>query len=54
MNTSEAILLNLPEEADIEKLFKSIVDVYREDVEKPIKKRKGYENILETVVFFVD
>lgn len=54
MNTSEAILLNLPEEADIEKLFKSIVDVYREDVEKPIKQRKGYENILETVVFFVD
>lgn len=54
MNQSEAILTDLPDDADIEGLFKKIVDIYKEDAEKSKKKRKGYDNILETIVFFVE
>lgn len=54
MNQSEAILTDLPEDANIEELFKKIVEIYKEDSQKSKKKRKGYDNILETVVFFVE
>ena len=54
LNESEAILTDLPEDANIEELFKKIVDIYKSDAEKSKKKRKGYDNIIETVVFFVE
>jgi len=54
LNSSEAILSTQPGDAKIEELFKRIVTIYKEDAEKPKKKRQGYENLLETVVFFVD
>lgn len=54
MNESEAILTDLPEDADIEGLFKKIVEIFKEDAQKSKKKRMGYDNILETVVLFVE
>lgn len=54
MNSSEAILTTLPDNVKIEDLFKKIVNIFRDDAEKSKKKRKGYDNILETVVFFVE
>jgi hypothetical protein len=47
-------LTDLPEDADLEGLFSKIVDIYREDAKKSKNKRMGLDNILETVVFFVE
>lgn len=38
MNASEAILTNLPDDADVEKTFSKIVNIFKEDSEKPKKK----------------
>lgn len=55
LNKSEAILTYLPENNDeIDDLLERMVNVFKEDAEKPKKKRKGYANILETVVFFLE
>lgn len=54
MNNSEAILVTLPDNDELDELFSRIVNIYKEDAEKPKKKRIGYDNILETVVLFID
>lgn len=38
MNSSEVILANLPDDANIEEVFKQLVNIYKEDNEKPKKE----------------
>lgn len=53
LNSSEAILTTQPADANVKALFKKILTIYKEDLEKSAKKRRGYDNLLETIIFFV-
>jgi len=50
---SEAVLINQPENADISKVFKKLVEICKKDSELSELKQKGYYNVLETIILFV-
>ena len=50
---SEAVLINQPENADINKVFKKLIEMCKKDFELSELKQKGYYNVLETIILFV-
>jgi hypothetical protein len=52
MNSCDAILTSQSETTDIKAIFEKLYETYKADQEKSQKKRK-FENILNTVIFFV-
>jgi hypothetical protein len=50
---SEAVLINQPESADINKVFKKLIEMCKKDSELSELKQKGYYNVLETIILFV-
>ena len=53
LNSSDAIMTTQPDDLDVKELFKKILAVYKADQEAPAKERRKYENLLETVIYFV-
>jgi hypothetical protein len=50
---SEAVLINQPENSDINKVFKKLIEMCKKDSELSELKQKGYYNVLETIILFV-
>lgn len=50
---SEAVLINQPENADVNKVFKKLIEICKKDSELSELKQKGYYNVLETIILFV-
>jgi len=53
LNSSDAIMTTQPDDLDVKELFKKILAAYKADQEAPRKERRKYENLLETVIYFV-
>jgi len=54
LNSSDAILTPQAADLDVKGLFRKLVDTYKKDQEGiDSGKRPKYENILETVIYFV-
>ena len=49
----EAVLINQPENSDINKVFKKLIEMCKKDSELSKLKEKGYYNFLETIILFV-
>jgi hypothetical protein len=49
----EAVLINQPENSDINKVFKKLIEMCKKDSELSELKQKGYYNVLETIILFV-
>jgi len=54
INSSDAIMTIQEPDFDVKALFKKLVEVYKEDQEQENKSKCKYENILQTVIFFVN
>jgi hypothetical protein len=54
INSSDAIMTIQDPDFDVKALFKKLVEVYKEDQEQENKSKCKYENILQTVIFFVN
>ncbi len=50
---SEAVLINQPKNADINRVFKKLIEMCKKDSELSELKQKGYCNVLETIILFV-
>ena len=48
----EAVLINQPENSDINKVFKKLIEMCKKDSELSKLKEKGYYNFLETKPIF--
>ena len=53
LNSSDAIMTTQPDDLDVKELFTKILAAYKADQEAPRKERRKYENLLETVIYFV-
>jgi hypothetical protein len=53
LNSSDAVMTTQPDDLDVKELFKKLLAAYKADQEAPEKERRKYENLLETVIYFV-
>jgi len=53
LNCSEAVITYQTEELDVKELFKKLFEAFKKDQEAPMSKRYKFENIMNTIIFFV-